>query len=173
MNKIVFNDLYQFNYLSDVVLSPDGAHAVFTKTNTVEDKNGYTSELWIIDTASGAYKRLTTGGDERSAFWLDNSTVVFSTGRDKNPDKKSSVWFRIAIDGGEAEKYLEIEEKISSIKVLGGGKYLVTSSQNCEGKPEEKPNLILFSSSSVDISSHIIISGERLLTAISIPSDFL
>jgi len=143
MKNVVYNDLYQFNFLSDVVISPDGAHAVFTKSNAKEDKNGYVSELWLMDTATGAHKRLTTGGDERSAFWLDNSTVAFSTGRDKNPDKKCATWFKIAIDGGEAEKYLEIEEKISSIKVLGEDKYLVVSSQNCEGKPEEKPNQAL------------------------------
>ncbi len=100
MKNVVYNDLYEFNFLSDVVISPDGAHAVFTKSNAKEDKNGYVSELWLMDTATGAHKRLTTGGDERGAFWLDNNTVAFSTGRDKNPDKKCSTWFKIAIDGG-------------------------------------------------------------------------
>ncbi len=140
MKNVVYNDLYAFNFLSDVVISPDGAHAVFTKSNAKEDKNGYVSELWLMDVATGEHKRLTTGGDERGAFWLDEKTVAFSTGRDKNPDKKCSQWFRIAIDGGEAEKYLEIEDRISSVKPLGDGKYLVVSPQNCEGKPEEKPN---------------------------------
>lgn len=143
MKNVVYSDLYAFNFLSDVVISPDGAHAVFTKSNAKEDKNGYVSELWLMDLATGAYKRLTNGGDERGAFWLDDRTVAFSTGRAKNPEKKCSTWFKIAIDGGEAERYLEIEEKISSIKVLGEGKYLVVSPQNCEGKPEEKPNQAL------------------------------
>ncbi len=141
--KVEYRDLYAFNFLSDIVVSPDQKHAVFTKSNANEDKNGYTSELWLMDLPEGKHRRLTTGGDERGAFWLDEKTVAFSTGRDKNPDKKVSQWFKIAIDGGEAEKFLEIEDRISTIKPLGGGKYVVVSPQNCEGKPEEQPNRAL------------------------------
>lgn len=140
MKNVVYNDLYAFNFLSDVVMAPDGAHAVFVKTNAGEEKNGYVSELWLMDMADGSYRRLTNGGDERAPFWLDARTVAFSTGRGKNPEKKSAIWFKIAIDGGEAEKFLEIEDKVSSIKVIGEGKYAVVSSQNCEGKPEEQTN---------------------------------
>lgn len=149
MKKIVYSDLYEFNFLSDIVIAPDGKHAVFIKSNASEEKNGYTSELWLMDLPGGAHRRLTTGGDERGAFWLDERTVAFSTGRDKKPEQKSAVWFKIAIDGGEAEKFLEIEDKISSIKPLGGGKYAVVSSQYCEGKTEEEPNRALESAVSI------------------------
>ena len=61
MNTVQYTDLYQFNFLSDVQFSPDGAHAIFTRSNASEEKNGYTSELWLRNTASGDYRRLTTG----------------------------------------------------------------------------------------------------------------
>ena len=140
MEKVVYSDLYKFNFLSDVAASPDGKHVIFTKTVASEDKNGYASEIWIMDVATGAYKKLTNGGEERGGFWLDDRTVVFSGNRDKNADRKKASWMKIAIDGGEAEKWMEIEEKIGAIKILGDGKYVVTSSKNCEGKPEEKEN---------------------------------
>lgn len=143
MNRVVYSDLYAFNFLSNVVIAPDGKHAVFVKSNASEEKNGYTSELWLMDLPGGAHRRLTTGGDERGTFWLDERTVAFSTGRGRKPDQKSSIWYKIAIDGGEAEPFLEIEDKISNIMPLGGGRYAVVSPQNCEGKPEEQPNRAL------------------------------
>jgi len=140
MNKVVYSDLYRFDFLSDVVYSPDGAHAVFAKHNADEEKNGYVSELWLLDTDDDTVRRLTTGGDEKGAFWIDDKTVVFSTGRNRKPEQKGSQWYKIRIDGGEAEPFLEIEEKISAIKPLCGDKYVVLSSQPMNGKPEEQPN---------------------------------
>ena len=140
MNKVEYSDLYRFSFLSDVLFAPDGAHAVFSKHHADEEKNGYKSELWLLNCADDSFRRLTTGGDEKGAFWLDESTVVFSAAREKKPDKKGSRWYRIRIDGGEAEFFFETEEKVSSIKPIGSDKYLALSSQPMGGKPEEKPN---------------------------------
>ena len=65
MENVVYQDLYKFNFLSDPVVSPDGAYAIFTKQNAVEESNSYTAELWIIDLTTGKYHPLTTGGKER------------------------------------------------------------------------------------------------------------
>lgn len=143
MEKVVYDDLYRFAFLSEILYAPDGAHAVFTKSAASEEKNGYTSELWLLDTATGSVRRLTSGGDERGPFWLDERTVAFSTGRGKEPGSSSSVWYKIAIDGGEAEKYLETPERVTVLKPLGGGKYLAVSPKNADGKPEEEPNRAL------------------------------
>lgn len=140
MNKVEYSDLYRFHFLSDVVYAPDGAHAVFSVHQADEEKNGYKSELWLLNCADDSVRRLTAGGDEKGAFWLDESTVVFSTAREKKPEQKGSRWYRICIDGGEAEFFLETEEKVSSIKPIGSNKYLVLSSQPMNGKTEEKPN---------------------------------
>jgi len=140
MEKIVYRDLYQFHFLSDVVYSPDGTHAVFTKSNASEEKNGYTSELWLLDPVTGDHRRLTNGGGERRAFWLDDRTVAFSANREKDGDKKSSLWYKIAIDGGEAEKFLEIPEKVSTIKSLDEGRWVIVASRACEGEAEKQEN---------------------------------
>ena len=36
LNKVVYHDLYQFQFLSNVVFAPDGTHAIFTKSNASE-----------------------------------------------------------------------------------------------------------------------------------------
>lgn len=143
MEKVVYSDLYKFNFLSDAAISPDGRKAIFTRTAASEEKNGYVSEIWLLDVETGAYKKLTNGGEERGGFWLDDGTVVFGGNRESKSDKpakKKSMWYKISIDGGEAEKWMEIDEKIGMIKPLGNGRYVATSSKNCDGTPEEKPN---------------------------------
>ena len=101
MEKIVYSDLYKFNFLSDVTLSPDGKHAIFTRTRADEEKNGYVSEIWLLDTATGTYQLLTNGGKERGGFWLDDETVVFAGNREGkvDPKVKSSTWYKISING--------------------------------------------------------------------------
>lgn len=144
MEPVKYTDLYQFHFLSDIRFSPDGAFAVFARGYASEEKNGYKSEVWLMDIADSSLRKLTTGGEERAPFWLDEKTVIFVADREKKngkpaqEKKKKSIWYKIRIDGGEAEKYLEIEEKITGLKVLDEGRFLVTSPQKCVEEPEEE-----------------------------------
>lgn len=142
MEKVVYSDLYKFNFLSDVVLSPDGSRAVFTKTNADKAQNGYKSELWLLDVASGAVKRLTAGGGERGAFWLDNETVIFSANREKQTQegKKRSLWYRISVNGGEAEKFLDIPEKVTAIKRVSDTLWALVVNKSAVETPAEEKN---------------------------------
>lgn len=140
MEKVVYRDLYQFNFLSDPVISPDGAHAIFAKQNAVEEKNGYTSEIWIIDLKTKEYHALTSGGDERGAFWLDNETVAFVCHREKT---EGTCWYKINIHGGEAQPYLTVPERAGQIKIIDENTYLYTTvvETGAEEKEENKAEL--------------------------------
>ena len=109
MKPIIYEDLYQFQFVSDLKMAPDGKHATFTVTRADEDKNGYKSGIWLLNVESGDYFPLTAGEDEKGAFWLDEETVIFSTGRDKEKGVKKSQWYQINIHGGEAKLYVAIE----------------------------------------------------------------
>ncbi len=136
MEKVVYQDLYQFNFLSDPVIAPDGAHAIFAKHNAVEKTNGYTSEVWIIDLQTGQYHPLTTGGDERGAFWLDADTVAFVTGRGKKKGSEGTSWYKINIHGGEAVPFMSVPERAGQIKLIDADTYLYTTVQDT---PENQP----------------------------------
>ena len=43
MKKVTFEDLYSFNFLSDIAVSPDEQHLVFSQHKADEQKNGYDS----------------------------------------------------------------------------------------------------------------------------------
>ena len=138
MEKVVYQDLYQFNFLSDPVISPDKAHAIFTKHNAVEESNSYASEIWIIDLETKEYHPLTTGGKERGAFWLDKDTVVFTANRGK--ENKGTTWYQINIHGGEAQPWRSVPEKAGQIKVIDEETYLYTVIRDSEGEPQKEEN---------------------------------
>lgn len=142
MDKVCYQDLYQFQFLSNLVLSPDGNHALFTRTRASKEKNGYLSELWILDVATGAQRMLTNGGKERGGFWLDDETVAFAGNREEasEPGARISRWYRISIHGGEAEKWLEIPERAGDLKPLGENQYLFTAGKKADGEAEPRPN---------------------------------
>lgn len=140
MEKVVYQDLYQFNFISDPLIAPDGKHAIFARHNAVEETNGYRSEVWVIDLKTGEYHPLTTGGDERGAFWIDADTVAFVTSRGKKKDakeqKESTEWYQINIHGGEAVPFMSVNERASQIKLIDENTYVYTTEHTA---PENNP----------------------------------
>ena len=142
MKKVTYRDLYDFNFLSDVSYSPDGKHAIFARQKACPKKNGYKSYVWMLDVETGEASALTYGGDEKGAKWLDNDTIVFTSGRNKAKDAKtpSTDYFKLSIrEGGEASPFFSIPERAISMEDLGDGKFLLAIIKHCEGK-EERPD---------------------------------
>ena len=137
MKNVVYQDLYQFNFLSDPVVSPDGTHAIFTKQNAVEDSNSYTAEIWIMDLATKEYHPLTTGGKERGGFWIDADNVAFVANRDGNK-AKGTTWYKINIHGGEAQPWLTANERAGQIKLIDDETYIYTVNRNSDGDPKKE-----------------------------------
>ena len=142
MKKVTYRDLYDFNFLSDVSYSPDGKHAIFARQKACPKKNGYKSYVWMLDVETGEASALTYGGDEKGAKWLDNDTIVFTSGRNKAKDAKtpSTDYFKLSIhEGGEASPFFSIPERAISMEDLGDGKFLLAIIKHCDGN-EERPD---------------------------------
>ena len=60
MERIKAADLYEYRFLSEVTVSPDGAHTAFVARNAKADGQGYDAYIWLIDNASGALRRSAT-----------------------------------------------------------------------------------------------------------------
>jgi len=136
MKKVTFEDLYSFNFLSDVTASPDGRHIVFQKHNACKETNGYKSYLWLMDTETGAVKPLSFGGGERGAKWLDNETIMFSANRAPAKEVKTD-FYQLSLKGGEAQPFISIPERVTALEPLGGDKYVGVIVKHCEGKEQK------------------------------------
>lgn len=141
MKKVTFEDLYSFHFLSDIAVSPDEQHLVFSQHQADEKKNGYNSCLWLMDTATGAHHQITFGGGERGAKWLDAQNIMFSANRS---EEKGSKYYKLnVLEGGEAQPLLTIPERVASLELLDGDKYVGVMIKHSEGKEEEKPEASL------------------------------
>ncbi len=134
MKPITINDLYKYNFLSEINCSPNGSKLLFTHATANEKQNNYTCRLHCMDTATGEHRAISAKGAERSAIWLDDSTVLFSSAGE-NKDGKTT-YFSLDINGGEAQKAFTIDAKVKSIAKLCEHRFLLTVSRNVSDEPK-------------------------------------
>ena len=125
MRKVEINDLYRFRFVSGPQWSPEGTKAFFTVTMAKEETNDYESDLWLLE--DGKTIRLTTSRDVRTALWLDEDSLMFASARDprtKEALKKKeqlTVFYRLGINGGEAQECMRLPLTVLDIKKMDGG----------------------------------------------------
>jgi dipeptidyl aminopeptidase/acylaminoacyl peptidase len=98
---IALDDIFKFKRVSDPQVSPDGRHAVYVVSEVVWDENRTQSDLWLVDTATGAARALTsTPKNERSPRWSpDGRWIAFESNRSGD----TQLWL-LPTGGGEARQ---------------------------------------------------------------------
>src|ERR1700678_4532313 len=121
---ITAEDLWAVKRPASLELSPDGTRLVFAVKEYNLEKNDSVTHLWLLDTASGAVRALTTAeSTDGDPTWSpDGSTVAFVSKRGK--DEVASL-YTIRADGGEAQRVLELPLAISSPRWLPDGHRIV------------------------------------------------
>ena len=124
MKPIAIDDFCAIRSLANVTFSPEGSSACFTVSQAKKDKNCYDSRLYTLK--DGVVRALTGGGKEASFCYLDENTVLFAADREgeKEPSLQSR-YYRIALDGGEAELAFTFPIPVSAVHPLAGGSLLV------------------------------------------------
>ncbi|HEX4605397.1 MAG TPA: S9 family peptidase [Candidatus Angelobacter sp.] len=77
--SITEKDIFQFNWIGDPQISPDGSRVAFVKVAVNEKKDGYDTSIWSVSTRGGeAPRRMTDGKHDSSPRWSpDSNWLIF------------------------------------------------------------------------------------------------
>jgi dipeptidyl aminopeptidase/acylaminoacyl peptidase len=102
--------------LGDLALSRDGARVVYTR-RTVE-RDAYRTRLFVIETAGGRPRALTTGA-------VDDSAPVFSPTGDHVLFLRGRQVHRVAVAGGESEQLSSLAHGVDAFAISPDGSRLL------------------------------------------------
>ena len=131
MEKLKIDDLMNYRFLSEITASPSGKKAAFLVKQADRKKNGYASWVYIVDFSTEEVRKLTSFGAEKNLVFDDEETVLFSSER-KPEDKakeleEKTVFYRISLKGGEAERAFEIPYAVDRFRKVSDGQYAVSA----------------------------------------------
>jgi dipeptidyl aminopeptidase/acylaminoacyl peptidase len=114
---ITAEDLTRLQIPGGAVISHDGRTVAFTVTRLDAQANLYRRNIWLVATSGGGARQLTRGDADSDPQWSpDDRTIVFTSGR-----AHSEQIYRIAVDGGEAERLTEAKHGASSPRISHDG----------------------------------------------------
>ena len=103
---ITERDLFQFTWVADPQLSPDGSRVAFTRVVVDDKRTGYETSIWIVASAGHeAPVRMTNGKHDARPRWsADGRRIAFVRGGEKDEDGKPRPpqIAILSLDGGEA-----------------------------------------------------------------------
>lgn len=121
---ITAEDLYDFNLVKSVRLSPDGERIVYAVQRVDRKTEKKYTNLWLSRRGEPA-QRFTFGDqvDSSPRFSPDGSTIAFLSNRG-DKEKPAQVYL-IPVDGGEARPLTEIKGDISRLEWMPDGRRLL------------------------------------------------
>lgn len=140
MQKFCNKDYQALRTIQGLQISPDGRYALYTVQHMNVDRDAYENFLWLLDLETGRETQLTGGGRESGAFWLDSRHVVFSAVRGGEVPANETVFYRIAVDGGEALEYMRVPIAGARASLLGEDRVLIRADTdlNPEGERDQE-----------------------------------
>src|SRR5258708_17306469 len=124
---ITEKDLFQFNWIGDPQVSPDGSRVVFVKVTVNEKRDGYDTSLWTVSTSGNeAPQRLTTGKRDSGARW--------------SPDGKRLAFSRAPEPSGSAPEARPQPPQIYLLSLNGGEPQPLTKLTKGAGQPIWSPD---------------------------------
>lgn len=144
MQKFCNKDYQALRTIQGLQVSPDGRRALYTVQRMNVDRDAYENFLWLLDLETGRETQLTGGGRESGAFWLDSRHVVFSAVRGGEVPEKETVFYRIAVDGGEALEYMRLPIAGARASLLGEDRFLIRADTDLNPESERDQEKWMF-----------------------------
>ncbi|PWB75858.1 hypothetical protein C3F09_01735 [candidate division GN15 bacterium] len=120
--KITAKDLFRYQVLTSVSISPDERYVAYTVEHIDEKDNKYYTNLYMLDLKIGSNIQFTHGKQsDGKPYWSpDGKTLAFVSTR----DKKTGIYL-MPISGGAERKLIELEAAIGALNWTPDGRTLI------------------------------------------------
>ena len=116
--SITEKDLFDFVWVANPQLSPDGTRVAFTRVNVDEKRTGYETSIWAVATSGGeAPVRMTNGKHDAQPRWSpDGKRIAFVRAGEKDEAGKTKPpqIALLSLEGGEARIITDLPKGASS-----------------------------------------------------------
>jgi len=125
--NITAEDLYKFELISHVRMSPDGKHVIYVVQRVDQKNEKKYSNLWVVPTDGGTPHQFTQGeqSDNHPCWSPDGTMIAFLSNRG-NKEKPAQIYL-LPFQGGEARPLTDIKGEIHGFSWSPEGKQLVCS----------------------------------------------
>jgi dipeptidyl aminopeptidase/acylaminoacyl peptidase len=133
--NITEKDLFEFVWIGDPQISPDGARIAFVRVAVNEKKEGYDTSIWTIATAGDDQPhQLTNGKHDSAPRWSpDGKFIVFLRATEKDGKPEPAQLCMLAMAGGDSFAFTELPKGVSGPRWSPDGRTIAfTSSTNAD-----------------------------------------
>src|SRR3989440_6523706 len=107
--NITEKDLFNFVWIADPQVSPDGSRVAFVRVTVNAKKDGYDTAIWTVSTAGGESRQMTAGPRDSTPRWSpDGQYLCFVRAPEKDGRIEPPQLFMVSMDGGEAFQFTSL-----------------------------------------------------------------
>ena len=118
MKKISLDSWLDYRFISNVKENPSNRKFAYVLSKADLKKDAYEQNIWVVE--QNRHFQLTAFNQESFYIWLDDDSILFSSGRQKDEQNKSlnTDFFKISLSGGEAIKQFSLPLIVTSLEKL-------------------------------------------------------
>jgi dipeptidyl aminopeptidase/acylaminoacyl peptidase len=138
LRTITAEDLYQFNTVADVRISPDGLNVIYNVQRVDRKTEKKYTDLWVAPTGIGEPHQFTTGDQhDGNARWSpDGRQLAFLS--DRGDKEKPAQIYLIPFTGGEASRLTQIDGEIGELSWSPDGKQILCTVRKIDAEAQER-----------------------------------
>jgi dipeptidyl aminopeptidase/acylaminoacyl peptidase len=115
--KITEKDIFEFTWIGDTQLSPDGSRAAYVQTTVNAKRDGYDTAIYLLDTGQPMTpaRRLTNGPHDAQPRWSpDGTQLAFTRAVEKDGKPQPAQLYVLSLAGGEPVQISSMEKGVGS-----------------------------------------------------------